>query len=337
VQSGQGQSLVLGRQVYTENGWLIGYVYSIYTAQDGKVYVLVRSSVIQESIPMDLVKAIGDIIIVSNSIYPRDPVPLTPGVTVRKYAYTISGKSLGMVYDEYNYENVTYLRIIGPTGYVAVPVDKVYAVGDVVIINQVDVQPIPLSQAYAYQAQQNPASVPQPIQPVQPTPVNVSEQSPLDKIANYYLYGFFTGIVALIAFVTASLVLTVPTKTAGNIPLMYILNIIPIIIVTVASIGLAGYSYMIKQSIMRREFKYALRDSVVLMAALAAVTAFMATFFIPALGALWLMVGGINLLYASPPVLVTIIVYAVMIVVIYIGYVNLKSYAAKFKAGLRPL
>ena len=49
------------------------------------------------------------------------------------------------------------------------------------------------------------------------------------------------------------------------------------------------------------------------------------------------MVGGINLLYASPPVLVTIIVYAVMIVVIYIGYVNLKSYAAKFKAGLRPL
>jgi hypothetical protein len=73
------------------------------------------------------------------------------------------------------------------------------------------------------------------------------------------------------------------------------------------------------------------------MAALAAVTAFMATFFIPALGALWLMVGGINLLYASPPVLVTIIVYAVMIVVIYIGYVNLKSYAAKFKVGLRPL
>jgi sporulation protein YlmC with PRC-barrel domain/uncharacterized membrane protein YidH (DUF202 family) len=328
---------VLGRQVYTENGWLVGYVHSIYTAQDGKVYVLVRSSVIQGSIPMDLVKAIGDVIIVSNSIYPRDSMPLTPGVTVRKHAYTISGKSLGIVYDEYNYENVTYLRIIGPTGYVAIPVDKVYAVGDVVIINQVDVQPIPLSQAYAYQAQQTPAPVPQPIQPIQPTPVNVSEQSPLDKIANYYLYGFFIGIVALIAFVTASLVLTVPTKTAGNIPLIYILNVIPIIIIAVASIGLAGYSYMIKQSIMRREFRYALRDSVVLMAALATMAVFTATFFIPALSTLWLMVGGINLLYASPPVLVTIIIYAIMIVIIYIGYMNLRSYTAKFKAGLRSL
>ena len=325
MQKNQEPSLILGRQVYTENGWFIGYAYNIYTGQDGKLYVLVRSNVVQAPILVDLVKVIGDIVIVDNSVYPRDAIPIVPGAAVRKYAYTVSGKALGVVYDEYNYEGTVYLRIIGPTGYIAVPVDKVSSIGDIVIVNQTDVQPVPLTQLQ--QSWNQPMS-----QPIQPVQVKAEEKSPLDKTANYYLYGFFTGIIALIAFVSASLVLTVPTKTAGNIPLIYVLNVIPIIAVAVASIALSAYSYMVKQSVMRREFKYALRDSMILIIALAVVVVFMVTFFIPIANSLWLIIGGINTLYASPPVLVTIIMYAIMIYMIYMGYINLKSYAARFKA-----
>lgn len=330
MQSSQGTPPIFGRQIYTENGWLIGYVYNMYIGSDGKVYIVARSNVIQEPIPMDLVKAIGDVIIVSKSVYPREPVPMAPGVTVRKYVYTINGKSLGMVYDEYNYEGTTYLRIIGPGGYVAVTIDKVHAVGDAVIISQTDVQPIPLTQFY--QAQQTqPVSTPMP-QPIQPAPISLREASPLDKIANYYFYGFFVGLVALIAFVTASLVLMVPTRTAGSIPMMYLLNVIPIVIIAVVSVALATYSYMIKQSIMRREFRYALRDSVILMAISVVMVAFLATFFIPALQGLWLIVSGVNVIYASTPILATIIIYVIMVVVIYLGYANLKSYLMKYRA-----
>ncbi|WP_291765954.1 hypothetical protein [Caldivirga sp. UBA161] len=332
MQKNQEPSLILGRQVYTENGWFIGHAYNIYTGQDGKLYILVRSNVVQAPILIDLVKAIGDIVIVDNSIYPREPVPMAPGAAARKYAYTVSGKALGIVYDEYDYEGTVYLRIIGPTGYVAVPVDKVSSIGDIIIVNQTEVQPIPLNQLQYY-AQQSPQPWNQPIsQPIQPTQVKAEERPPLDKAASYYLYGFFTGIIALIAFVSASLVLTVPTKTAGNIPLIYVLNVIPVIIIAVASIALSVYSYMIKQSVMRREFKYALRDSMILIIASAVVVAFMATFFAPILNSLWLIIGGISTLYASPPVLVTIAMYAAMMYMIYMGYINLKSYAARFKA-----
>ena len=331
MQKNQEPSLILGRQVYTENGWFIGHAYNIFTGQDGKLYILVRSNVIQNPILIDLVKAIGDIVIVDNSVYPRDAVPIAPGAAARKYAYTVSGKALGVVYDEYNYEGTIYLRIIGPTGYVAVPVDKVSSIGDVVLVNQVDVQPIPLSQLQYYAQQQQPLN--QPVsQPIQPTQVKAEERPTLDKIASYYLYGFLIGIVALVAFVSASLALTVPTKTAGNIPLIYVLNVVPIIVIAVASIALSAYSYMIKQSIMRREFKYALRDSMILIIALAILVAFMATFFAPILNSIWLMIGGISILYASPPVLATIAIYAIMIYMIYMGYINLKSYASRYRA-----
>ncbi|ABW02653.1 hypothetical protein [Caldivirga maquilingensis] len=335
MQKNQEPSLILGRQVFTENGWFIGHAYSIYTGQDGKPYILVRSNVIQVPIPIDLVKAIGDIVIVDNSVYPKEAVPMAPGTAARKYAYTVSGRSLGMVYDEYNYEGTVYLRIIGPTGYVAVPVDKVSSIGDVVIINQTDVQPIPLNQLQYY-AQQSPQPWSQPIsQPIQPTQVKAEEKPSLDKIANYYLYGFFTGIVALIAFISASLVFTISTKTIGNVPLIYVLNVIPVIVIAVASIALSVYSYMIKQSIMRREFKYALRDSKILIIALVIMVLFMLTFLVPALNSLWLTIGSVNTLYASPPILVTIAIYAVMIFMIYMGYVNLTSYVAGFKAIMR--
>lgn len=330
-------SKAIGRRIFTENGWFIGYVGDVYTAPDGKAYIVSRYGTAQTPIPTDLIKAIGDAIIVDKSIYPREPMPLAPGITTRKYVYTIEGRSLGIVYDEYNYGGVTYLRIIGPSGYTAVPIDSVVAVGDVVIVSQTNVQIIPISQASTIQPQQ-PSTAPMGIlgvgQPIQPQATEAGLT--LDRIANLYLYGFFMGLAALIAFAATLLAIYTPVTLATGyvqyIPLAYIFQTIPMIVISIALVGISAYLYLIKQSIMRREFRYVIRDSQVAMAISAAVIAYLATFFIPQATSTWLMVPSAKSIEAAIPIVLAIALCAGVILMTYLGYVNTRSYMAKFKA-----
>ncbi len=327
------QRPVLGKYVFTESGWFIGYVSNAYVGADGKTYLILYSPYVagqQFQIPIDFVKAIGDVILVYTdalasylNVKFREPLPIDIAYMRNKSAYTSLGRAIGIVYDEYDYGGERYIRGVGPGHYALVPLGNVASVGDIVVLNVGDVSLIPLTQAVRGQE-----GVPTP----QPVGVTLGEGGELfNAVAGRFFHIFILGVVSVLAFSILMLAIPISTRSFGNVPLVYVYNLAPMLVTIILSIVLSIYSYYIKQSIQRRELSYAIRDSRILVILAAASSIFAASYFIA--HDIWLIVPSLySMPIVSAPVDAALAIYIIVLLASYLSYVKLNELVAKYRA-----